>query len=119
MPEIRKYPVIISATHDKRWDAGLGRLYDPFEESEEGYLYSILHVEASVNIPHGQCGYYPITSATVDSARKNGLVLTDGQGNQCGFDRPESRPYGSLDKAIQHLEKKMQLQSEEVPHAAR
>ncbi len=74
---VRNYPVIITAPHDYLWNEGLGRLYDPFEDDEEKYVYSVLHIEASVNVPHRQVGYYPLTSMTLETARKSGLILTD------------------------------------------
>ena len=113
---IRNFPVIITATHDHSWNEGLGRLYEPFEDDEEKYIYSVLHIEASVNIPHGQVGFYPLTAMKVEIARQSGLILTDAQGDQSGFEHPDASPCESLDKAIQHLQKHLHLQSEETLH---
>ena len=114
---VRNYPVIITAPYNHLWNEGLGRLYEPFEDDEEKYVYSVLHIEAAVNVLHRQVGYYPLTSVTVEVARKSGLVLTNAQGDQSGFGRPDASPCESLDKAIQHIQKHLHLQSKETTHA--
>ncbi|SRR6266567_582079 len=100
---IANYPVIITA-RDQAWTNRLGKLYDLFEEDETYDVYSVLHVAARANIPHGKIGYYLLISTTVQEARQSGLILTDADGDQYGFAYPQAGPYGSLGEAISGIQ---------------
>ena len=56
---VRNYPVIITAIHNHLWNEGLGRLYEPFEDDEEKYVYSVLHIEAVGECPSWTSGILP------------------------------------------------------------
>jgi hypothetical protein len=100
---ITNYPVIISA-RDQAWANGLGKLYEPFEEDETYDVYSVLHIAARTNVPHGKIGYYLLTSLTVQEARQHGLILTDADGDQYGFAYPQAGPASSLGEAIRGIQ---------------
>src|SRR2546428_724659 len=100
---ITTYPVIITA-RDQAWTNGLGKLYEPFEEDETYDIYAVLHIAARTNIPHGKTGYYLLISTTVQEARQSGLILTDADGDQYGFEYPQAGPYSSLSEAISQIQ---------------
>ncbi len=100
---IVSYPVIITA-RDQVWTDGLGSLYEPFEDDEIYDVYSVLQIAARTNIPHGKTGYYLLTSTTVQEARRSGLILTDGEGDQYGFEYPQAGPFRSLGEAIGQIQ---------------
>jgi hypothetical protein len=96
-------PVIITA-RDQAWTNGVGMLYEPFEEDETYDVYSVLHIAARTNIPHGKTGYYLLTSTTVQVAKQGGLILIDADGDQYGFEYPQAGPYSSLGEAISGIQ---------------
>jgi hypothetical protein len=70
------YPVIILSPKNQEWHEGVGRLFDLFDNSNSYCgIYSVLHIEASCNIPHGHTGYYLLTSVQVKIAEEQGLLL--------------------------------------------
>jgi hypothetical protein len=98
------YPVIILSPKNQEWHEGFGRLFDLFDDSHNYCgIYSVLHIEASGNIPHGRIGYYLLTSVQVKIAEEQGLLLVS-QKDSTGYLLPKYGPVGSLEEAIQQVQ---------------
>src|SRR5947209_2520321 len=98
------YPVIILSPKHQEWHEGFGRLFEVFDDSHSYRgIYSVLHIEASCNIPHGCTGYYLLTSVQVKIAEEQPLLLVS-EGYSTGYLLPKYDPCGSLEEAIQQVQ---------------
>lgn len=98
------YPVIILSPKNQEWHEGFGRLFDLFDDSNSYCgIYSVLHIEACSNIPHGRIGYYLLTSVQVKIAEEQGLLLVSAR-DSTGYLLPKYGPCGSIEEAIQQVQ---------------
>src|SRR5690348_6528731 len=88
---IPDYPMIITA-EDPAWTDGFERLFEPLEEDETFYVYSVLYIAARTDVQHGIISYYPLLSTIVEEARRTGMIPTNAEGTCVALNIPRQAP---------------------------